>query len=37
VNPADGGCPSNEENQKQWRDWLAKGITSNKDPRAQAQ
>lgn len=37
VNPADGGCPGNEQNQKQWQAWLAKGITSNKDPRAEAQ
>jgi len=34
INPADGGCNGNEENQKKWADWLAKGYTSSKDAEA---
>ena len=29
VNPADGGCNGNEENQKRWQTWLQEGYTSS--------
>ena len=30
VNPADGGCPGNEETITRWKGWIEKGYTSNK-------
>ena len=29
VNPADGGCPGNEETITRWKGWIEKGYTSN--------
>lgn len=31
VNPADGGCPGNEQAVNRWKEWLAKGYTSKAD------
>ena len=31
INPADGGCPGNEETVTRWKGWLEKGYLSNKD------
>jgi hypothetical protein len=29
INPADGGCPGNEETITRWKGWIEKGYTSN--------
>ena len=34
INPADGGCKGDEENQAKWRAWLERGFTSSKDAEA---
>lgn len=31
ILPGDGGCRVDDANIARWKDWLAKGITSNKD------
>lgn len=34
VNPADGGCPGDEETVSRWKAWLEKGYGSNEEAKA---
>lgn len=34
INPADGGCRTDEAAIEKWKGWIAKGIKSNKDAAA---